>query len=266
MAQGDTDELYCARHCQTACDGFFLSSVPRRDRASSPNTPYRMPVCTRRESISRGLACGASYRAIGRELGRSASTISREVGRNGGPGKYRAYEAEKQFLKRARRPKPYLLASAAQLRNVVIRLLEADWSPEQISGWLKRRSPDGKTMCVSHETIYRSLFVQARGVLREELKKHLRTQRMFRHARLHHAAVSGGIPESISIHARPAEIAERALPGHWEGVSFREQIKVLSSRSSTEARDSPCFARSTISGPKPSPKLLSSRYASFPPN
>ncbi|CAB3910359.1 hypothetical protein LMG26846_04978 [Achromobacter insuavis] len=123
-----------------------------------------------RESISRGLARGASDRAIGRELGRSASTISREVSRNGGPGKYRACDAEKQFLKRGRRPKPYLLASEPELRSIVTRLLEADWSPEQISGWLKRQSPDGKTMCVSHETIYRSLFVQARGVLREELK------------------------------------------------------------------------------------------------
>ncbi|AZS82744.1 helix-turn-helix domain-containing protein [Achromobacter sp.] len=118
------------------------------------------------ESISRRLASGASYRAIGRALGRSASTISREVGRHGGPGKYRAYDAEKQFLKRARRPKPYLLTREPELRNVVIRLLEADWSPEQISGWLKPRSPGGKTVFVSHETIYRSLLVQTRGVLR----------------------------------------------------------------------------------------------------
>lgn len=99
----------------------------------------------------------------------------------------------------------------------MVELLEADWSPEQISGWLKRQSPDGKSMCVSHETIYRSLFIQARGVLREELKKHLRTKRMFRHARSHHAAISGGIPDAISIRDRPAEIEDRALPGHWEG-------------------------------------------------
>jgi len=103
------------------------------------------------------------------------------------------------------------------LRDIVILLLEADWSPEQISGWLKRRSPDGKTMCVSHETIYRSLFVQTRGVLREVLKKHLRTHRMFRHARPHHAAMLGGIPESISIRSRLAEIEGRALSGHGEG-------------------------------------------------
>ena len=186
----------------------------------SPRPRARRAECLsaeERESISRGLASGASYRALGRELGRPASTISREVNRNGGPGKHRAYDAEKQFIKRARRPKPYLLAIQPELRSIVIRLLEADWSPEQISGWLKRQSPDGKTMCVSHETIYRSLFVQARGVLREELKKHLRTRRMFRHARPHHAAMSGGIPESISIRSRPAEIEDRALPGHWEG-------------------------------------------------
>ncbi|WP_419340739.1 transposase [Achromobacter sp. PD1] len=108
-------------------------------------------------------------RAIGRQLGRSASTISREVGRNGGPGKCRAYDAEKQFLKRGLRPKPYLLSREPQLRSIVIRLLEADWSPEQILGWLKRHSPDGKIMCVSREAVHRSLFVQARGVLREEL-------------------------------------------------------------------------------------------------
>lgn len=186
----------------------------------SPRTRTRRAKCLsaeERESISRGLASGASYRAIGRQLGRSASTISREVGRNGGPGKYRAYDAEKQFLKRGLRPKPYLLSSEPELRGIVIRLLEADWSPEQISGWLKRHSPDGKIMCVSHETIYRSLFVQARGVLREELKKHLRTQRMFRHARPHRAAISGGIPDCLSIRSRPAEIEDRALPGHWEG-------------------------------------------------
>jgi len=158
-----------------------------------------------------------SYRAIGRELGRAASTISREVERNGGPMRYRACEAEKTFLKRSRRPKPFLLGIQRELRRVVVSLLAADWSPEQISGWLKRQSPDGKTMCVSHETIYRSLFIQARGVLREELKKHLRTRRMFRHARSHHAAISGGIPDAISIRARPAQIEDRALPGHWEG-------------------------------------------------
>ncbi|QWA09337.1 IS30 family transposase [Sodalis ligni] len=186
--------------------------VPRR-RTRRPGTLSMLE----RESISRGLACGMSYRALGRQLGRSASTVLREVNRNGEPDKYRACEAEKTFLKRSRRPKPFLLTIQPGLRSVVIERLEADWSPEQIAGWLKRQSPDGKIMCVSHETIYRSLFIQARGVLSEELKKHLRTKRMFRHARSHHAAVAGGIPDAISIRARPAEIEDRALPGHWEG-------------------------------------------------
>ncbi len=210
-------------------------SVIARDIAKPPATVYsyllyhggimprqrvRRPGCLsmeERESISRGLASGASYRAIGRELGRSASTVSREVHRNGGPNQYRACAAEKSFVKRSRRPKSLLLASHPELRSVVVRLLEADWSPEQISGWLKRQSPDGKSMCVSHETIYRSLFIQARGVLREELKRHLRTKRMFRQARSHHAAIAGGIPGAISIRSRAAEIEDRALSGHWEG-------------------------------------------------
>lgn len=210
-------------------------SVIARDIAKPPATVYsyllyhggimprqatRRPGCLseeERESISRGLVRGISYRAIGRELGRAASTISREVNRNGGPERYRACEAEKTFLKRSRRPKLFLLGSQRELRRVVVSLLAADWSPEQISGWLKRQSPDGKTMCVSHETIYQSLFIQARGVLREELKKHLRTRRMFRHARSHHAAIAGGIPDAISIRSRPAQIEDRALPGHWEG-------------------------------------------------
>ena len=133
-----------------------------------------------RETISRGLASCKSLRRIGQELGRSPSTISREVARNGGPEKYRACHAEKAFLKRSRRPKLTLLSQDEGLSRVVTKLLGADWSPEQIAGWLlKRHSSDGKAMCVSHETIYKSLFIQARGVLRQELKKHLRTKRMF---------------------------------------------------------------------------------------
>ena len=132
--------------------------------------------------ISRGLASCKSLRRIGQELGRSPSTISREVARNGGPEKYRACHAEKAFLKRSRRPKLALLSQDEGLRRVVTKLLGADWSPEQIAGWLKRHSSDGKAMCVSHETIYKSLFIQTRGVLRQELKKRLRTKRMWRRA------------------------------------------------------------------------------------
>lgn len=170
-----------------------------------------------RETISRGLASCKSLRRISQELGRSPSTISREVARNGGPEKYRACHAEKAFLKRSRRPKLTLFSRDEELRRVVTKLLGVDWSPEQIAGWLKRHSSDGKTMCVSHETIYKSLFIQTRGVLRQELKKHLRTKRMFRHAKSHRVAGRGHIVDAISIRERSAQVEDRALPGHWEG-------------------------------------------------
>ena len=170
-----------------------------------------------REAISRGLASRFSIRRIARDLGRSPSTISREISRNGGPEKYRASLAEKAFLKRCKRPKSFLLAENVPLRETVSRLLETDWSPEQISGWLKKFSCDGKQMCVSHETIYKSLFIQTRGLFREKLKKHLRTKRMFRHAKSHRVSSRGQILDAISIRERPAEIEDRAVPGHWEG-------------------------------------------------
>ncbi len=170
-----------------------------------------------RETISRGIASGHSLRSISRELDRSPSTISREVSRNGGLERYRAVLAEKAFLKRSKRPKPLLLRENEALRSEVSRLLEADWSPEQIAGWLKKTSCDGKQMCVSHETIYKSLFIQTRGLFREELKKHLRTKRMFRHAKSHKVSARGQIVDAISIRERPAEIEDRAVPGHWEG-------------------------------------------------
>lgn len=170
-----------------------------------------------RESISRGLASGGSIRSIARYIDRSPSTVSREISRNGGSARYRASLAEKAFIKRSKRPKPYLLAENAALRAIVTNLLEADWSPEQISGWLKSSSCDGKQMHVSHETIYKSLFIQTRGLFRKELKKHLRTKRMFRHAKSHKVASRGQILDAISIRERPAEIEDRAIPGHWEG-------------------------------------------------
>jgi len=170
-----------------------------------------------REVISRGLASGLSMRSLGEELGRSASTISREIARNGGRNPYRACLAEKAFIKRSKRPKPLLLAENAELRRAVTKMLESDWSPEQISGWLRTLSPDGKKMCVSHETIYKSLFIQTRSVFREELKKHLRTKRMFRHGKSHKAGRRGQIADAISIRDRPSEIEDRTVPGHWEG-------------------------------------------------
>jgi IS30 family transposase len=131
--------------------------------------------------------------------------------------RYRASLAEKYFLKKSKRPKPLLLGENDSLREIVACLLESDWSPEQISGWLKKYSNDGKQMIVSHETTYKSLFIQTRGLFREELKKHLRTKRMFRHAKSHRVSTRGQIMDAISIRERPAEIEDRAIPGHWEG-------------------------------------------------
>jgi IS30 family transposase len=185
-----------------------------------PRQRVRRPDCLsfdERETISRGLASKQSLRGIAAELGRSPSTISREILRHGGISGYRAGLAEKAFLKRSKRPKPLLLGKNAKLRNAVTKMLGSDWSPEQISGWLKGQSSDRKTMCVSHETIYKSLFIQTRGVLREDLKKHLRTKRMFRQAKVHKVATRGQIVDAISIRERPAEIEDRAIPGHWEG-------------------------------------------------
>lgn len=185
-----------------------------------PKTRVRRSNCLsfeERESISRGIASGLSMRGIARELGRHPSTICREITRNGGLKRYRASLAEKTFLKNGKRPKPLLLGENGPLREKVASLLELDWSPEQIAGWLKKSSSDGKQMCVSHETIYRSLFIQTRGLFKEELKKHLRTKRMFRHAKSHRVATRGQIVDAISIRERPAEIEDRAIPGHWEG-------------------------------------------------
>jgi IS30 family transposase len=152
-------------------------------------------------------------------LDRTASTVSREVIRHGGRPAYRAHEADDQAWEAALRPKRCLLAVNRKLRNIVARKLILDWSPEQISGWLKTPYPDDESVRVSHETIYRSLFIQARGVLKKELLEHLRSKRRIR--RSQHARVSGQsrgqIVDAISIRERPAEIEDRAIPGHWEG-------------------------------------------------
>jgi IS30 family transposase len=185
-----------------------------------PRKRIRRATCLsmdEREAISRGLACGESIRGLSRQLGRNASTISREVARNGGATLYRACSAEQAFLKRSKRPKPFLFAQNPELKDVVVQKLESDWSPEQIAGWLKTSSSQGEWACVSHETIYKSLFIQTRGLFRSELKKHLRTKRMFRHAKSHKVATRGQIIDAISIRERPPEVADRAIPGHWEG-------------------------------------------------
>ena len=172
-----------------------------------------------REDISRGIASGSSIRNIARGLQRAVSTVSREVARHGGRPRYRASDADQQAWESALRPKACLLAIHIKLQEIVASKLVLDWSPQQISGWLKNQYPDDGSMRVSHETIYRSLFIQARGVLKKELIAHLRTKRRIRRSR--HSRVGGQsrgqIVDAISIRERPAEIEDRAIPGHWEG-------------------------------------------------
>ena len=147
---------------------------PTRKRRATALSPDE------REEISRGLAEGSSLRCIARSLGRAPSTISREIARNGGRKHYRAARGEQRFLAQAKRPKECLLATNTLLRVVVSERLAADWSPQQIAGWLAARQGGGSALRISHETIYRSLFVQARGVLKKELQSHLRTRRAMR--------------------------------------------------------------------------------------
>jgi len=169
-----------------------------------------------REEISRGLVASRSVRSMALALGRAPSTISREIGRNGGSRWYRATAADKRAWKQALRPKPCKLAEHGQLRQAVAAKLERNWSPEQIAGWLKRTHPGTEACQVSHETIYRSLYVQARGVLKKELMQHLRSRRSIRRSR--HATQKGRqIAKAVSIRERPASIEDRAVPGRWEG-------------------------------------------------
>jgi IS30 family transposase len=172
-----------------------------------------------REEISRGLAEGQSLREIASSIQRAPSTVSREVGRHRGRARYRAAEADRRAWERARRPKPCRLAVHRRLQKIVAKKLSLEWSPEQISGWLRRRYPGDPEMQISHETIYRSLFVQARGVLKKELVGHLRTRRVIRRSKKSHIRGQGRgqIVDAVSIRERPAEVEDRAVPGHWEG-------------------------------------------------
>ena len=172
-----------------------------------------------REEISRGIASGLSLRSIAAQLGRSPSTISREITRNGGLEHYRASQADKAAWDRAHRAKPCKLALHPMLRRIVASKLKMNWSPRQIGGWLKRHYPDDENKHVSHETIYRSLFIQARGVLKKELQLHLRTQRAIRRSK-HHSMKNEGLGKicnTVSIRERPVSVEDRAVPGHWEG-------------------------------------------------
>ena len=185
---------------------------PRRRRSGSLTRQDR-------EEISRGIARGDSMRQIARGLGRPASTVSREIARNKGLGKYRAVDADDRAWRRAKRPKQCSLAIDPVLRAYVAARLGEDWSPEQIAGTLRKHGQAGSGMRVSHETIYKSLFVQSRGVLAKELQQHLRSRRPTR--RNVHNTITGQwrsqITDAVSIRQRPAEADDRAIPGHWEG-------------------------------------------------
>jgi IS30 family transposase len=207
---------------------------PQRQRSA------RVLTLAEREEISRGLAADASIRSIAKALGRAPSTVSREVRRHGGRyyrALYRARTADWRAWRRARRPKPCVLALNGQLQALVAGKLQLDWSPQQISAWLKMQFPDDESMRVSHETIYRTLFVQARGALKKELLGHLRGKRRLRRSRVARKPDGRGqIADAISIRERPAEVEDRAVAGHWEGDlllgSKSSQIATLVERQS----------------------------------
>ena len=172
-----------------------------------------------REEISRGVVAGRSIRSIATSLGRAPSTVSREVNRNCGRRYYRANKADQAAWVRAHRPKRCKLVRNRALARIVAKKLKQLWSPEQIAGWLKRAYPDDENFQVSHETIYRSLYIQARGALKKELLQHLRRTRVMRRSRHHTQKTDdhGRITNTVSISERPASVEDRAVPGHWEG-------------------------------------------------
>ena len=191
-----------------------------------------------REEISRGVVAGHSIRSIAMSLERAPSTVSREISRNGGRRRYRANQADRAAWDRARRPKICKLAENRALARIVTEKLQLEWSPRQIAGWLKRTYPSDENDQVSHETIYRTLFIQARGALKKELLQHLRRTRAMRRSRHHtqKTADHGRITDAVSIRERPPSVEDRAVPGHWEGDllfgSNNSQIATLVERHS----------------------------------
>jgi IS30 family transposase len=198
-----------------------IFGVVRLGGGFSPATRQRSSIALtlrEREEISRGISAGESMWSIASALDRAPSTVSRGIGRHGGVLTYRAAVADTVALEDAQRPKVCRLASNQALQRTVAGKLKLQWSPEQIAGWLKITYPNDEGMRVSHETIYKSLFIQARGALKKELQQHLRSGRLMRHSE--HASTKGTrskIADAVSIRDRPAEIEDRAVPGHWEG-------------------------------------------------
>jgi transposase, IS30 family len=202
--------------------GHFPSAIRRMQLQTGgvrPPVRHRSERALRpseREEISRGLSAGRSIRSIAAAIDRSPSTVCREVNRNGGRVRYRAVSADRRALREARRPKVAKLARCHELRQVVEDKLELRWSPRQIAKWLSGHYPNDPEMRVSHETIYMSLFVQGRGALRKELHQALRTGRAIRRPKAS-LAVKGSLRDMVLISERPAEVDDRAVPGHWEG-------------------------------------------------
>ncbi len=222
-----------------------------------------------REEISRALASGHTIRSIATLLDRAPSTISREIQRNGGQGCYRANQADQAAWDRAHRPKTCKLAENRTLARIVAAKLQWLWSPEQIAGWLKCAYPDDEHYQVSHETIYRSLFIQARGVLKKELQQHLRRTRAMRRSR-HHTQKSDDrrrIRDAVSLSERPATAEDRAVPGHWEGDllcgSHSSQIATLVERQTryvmlvkVASKDAQTFASTLVKNARKLPQEL----------
>ena len=186
---------------------------PQRQRSQ------RALTLAEREEISRGVVAGLSLRSIAALLGRAPSTVSREIKRNGGRRRYRANSADQAAWDRAHRPQTCKLVRNRALARIVASKLQLQWAPRQIAGWLKRTYPNDETYQVSHETIYLTLFIQARGALKKELLQHLRKTRAMRRSRHHTQKTTdhGCITDAVSIRERPAEVEDRAVPGHWEG-------------------------------------------------
>jgi IS30 family transposase len=222
-----------------------------------------------REEISRALVTGESVRSIAARLGRAPSTVSRELKRNGGQESYRATQADSAAWDRALRPKRCKLAENRPLARVVADKLRLLWSPEQIAGWLKHTYPCDESHYVSHETIYRSLFIQARGALKKELLEHLRRTRGMRRSRHYtqKTAIHGQIADAVSIRERPASVEDRAVPGHWEGDlvfgSGSSQIATLVERQTRyvmlvklDGKDSPTVVKALIKNARKLPQEL----------
>ena len=186
---------------------------PQRTRSQ------RALTLAEREEISRGVVAGLSLRSIAALLGRAPSTVSREIKRNGGRRRYRANSADQAAWDRAHRPQTCKLVRNRALARIVASKLQLQWAPRQIAGWLKRTYPNDENYQVSHETIYLTLFIQARGALKKELLQHLRKTRAMRRSRHHTQKTTdhGRITDAVSIRERPAEVEDRAVPGHWEG-------------------------------------------------